>query len=104
MVTNYKDTSIFNGVPQRSFFVDYLDSSNATIIQSDVNDSTIIISHTHNLRPDLLSNELYGTPDLWWVFTLRNPDLLLDPIYDFITGKEIKIPTSERVFGLLGRA
>jgi len=102
MVTNYKNTSMFKNVPQRSFYVEYLDSSNAIVISPDVNDITIIISHTHNLRPDLLSNEIYGTPDLWWIFTLRNPDSLLDPIYDFTTGKEIKIPTSERAFGFLG--
>lgn len=103
MATVYKDTSVFNGVAQRSFYVDYLENSKATTIKANVNDITFIITNEYQYRPDKLSYKLYGTSDLWWIFSLRNPDLLLDPIYDFVDGLEIKAPTSERAFGLLGR-
>ena len=32
------------------------------------NETTTTISRHHRNRPDLLSNELYGTPQLWCIF------------------------------------
>lgn len=103
MPTTYKNTSLYKGVPQRSLFVNYLDRLDAKPIVANTNDLQIIISHEQALRPDLLSNELYGTPEMWWIFPLRNPDILIDPIYDFVAGKEIAAPTKQRAFSLLGR-
>lgn len=48
-------------------------------------------------RPDLLSFELYGTPDLWWIFALRNMDELVDPIADFKTGLVIMVPSENTI-------
>lgn len=57
-------------------------------------DKIIRIPPEYDRRPDLLSQYEYGTPRLWWVFTLRNPDKLIDPIEDFIAGTEIYIPAN----------
>ncbi len=35
-------------------------------------------------RPDLLAADLYGDPDLWWVFAVRNG--LEDPVHDIKLG------------------
>ena len=50
------------------------------------------IDPVYNNRPDLLAYDLYGKAGLWWVFSVRNPDLLVDPIFDFITGLQIYLP------------
>ena len=53
-------------------------------------------------RPDLLADRFYGNSRLWWVFALRNPDELKDPIRDFKAGLEIYLPSEETVKQYLG--
>lgn len=38
----------------------------------------------YHQRPDLLSTDMYGSPDLYWVIPLRNG--LEDPIFDLVVG------------------
>ena len=47
-------------------------------------------------------NELYGTVRLWWLFALRNPDILVDPIEDFKAGVTIFLPSGESVQRMMG--
>ena len=61
------------------------------------NETTTTISRHHRNRPDLLSNELYGSPRLWWVFTFFNRDILRDPVWDFKAGTSIKVPSQDNV-------
>ena len=46
----------------------------------------------YQYRPDMLANDLYGSSDLWWVFAERNPDVLKDPLFDFVAGVQIFLP------------
>ena len=41
-------------------------------------------------RPDLISNSIYNTPDLWWLICAANN--IIDPFEELISGKKIKIP------------
>lgn len=50
-------------------------------------------------RPDLLSLDIYGTEDLWWIIPVRNG--LQDPIFDLEMGTEIIIPDSAYVRSLI---
>lgn len=102
MPVTYKKNSPYFTTPQRNFLVDFLDVLNFRPIPEDDTDELIALSPRFNERPDLLSNELYGTPDLWWIFTVRNPDTIIDPIYDFVAEIEIFVPTRQRIFSLLG--
>lgn len=102
MVAEYKNTSVYSNTPIRSFYIRYLDLYEATPIQSDPTDEEIVLTNDHKERPDLLSNELYNTPELWWIFALRNPDKIQDPIYDMVPGLVIHVPTRSRAFGILG--
>lgn len=56
----------------------------------------------YNYRPDLLANDLYGKKDLWWVFAQRNPDILKDPIFDFVAGTQIYLPQGSNLQSQLG--
>ena len=55
-------------------------------------DVSFTITAVYNFRPDLLANDLYGDGELWWVFAARNPNTLVDPLYDFAEGTTIRIP------------
>lgn len=50
------------------------------------------IDSVYEYRPDLLAADLYGSSSLWWVFAQRNPNVLIDPLMDFVAGTRIYIP------------
>ena len=41
-------------------------------------------------RPDLIANDAYGDPDLWWVINVANN--VFDELVDLAAGKQIVIP------------
>jgi hypothetical protein len=80
-------------------FIDdtFLDVNNLPSLPPNVDDEEYVINAMYNERPDMLAFDLYGSTRLWWVFSLRNPDVLKDPIRDFKEGTRIFLPTSESV-------
>ena len=65
-------------------------------------DMSFEINTTYHLRPDLLAHDLYKDADLWWVFAQRNPNTLVDPLFDFKEGTSIRIPTLDTLRDALG--
>lgn len=102
MATTYKKSSPYYDTTKRNVFVNYLDTMTFREIPSDPTDELITIDTKFNQRPDLLSFDKYGTPNLWWIFVVRNPDQMTDPIYDLVTGLDLYVPTKQRLFSILG--
>jgi hypothetical protein len=50
-------------------------------------------------RPDRLANDIYGNPDLWWVFGVRNG--WQDLVYDLKLGIPMAIPQLTYIKSLL---
>lgn len=71
-------------------------------IPASVDDVPYQVDPVYNFRPDLLSNDIYDTPKLWWVFAMRNPNELRDPIFDFVAGNIIMVPSTDSVKKALG--
>lgn len=99
MSASYARTSPYYGTPTWGKF---LDTWTGRTIAADVTDAVYQIDNIYNLRPDLLANDLYQDSTLWWVFAVRNPDVIKDPTFDFTTGKIIYIPTKSVVQANLG--
>ena len=89
MANNSKDSSQFLLTPITDWYLGLWVPR--SVPKSDY-DKLISIPAEFDQRPDLLSQQEYGTPRLWWVFAVRNPDLINDPIQDFVSGLEIYIP------------
>jgi len=89
MANNFKPTSQYYDTPIKDFYLDIWVEREVPITDSD---ELYIISAKYDKRPDLLSYDIYGTEELWWVFSVRNKDILIDPIEDFVAGTEIYIP------------
>lgn len=87
--SRYSDTKI------KDFYLDIWNTN--TVIPASINDELMVIDSKYHERPDKLSYDLYGTPRLWWVFAMRNMDVLFDPINDFKAGVEIFVPSRDRV-------
>lgn len=91
MAANSKPTSQYYTTPIKNF---YLDLWEPIPVPTNTSDALIVIPPSFNQRPDLLSQQQYGTPRLWWVFAVRNPDILIDPINDFLAGLQIYVPAN----------
>jgi hypothetical protein len=66
---------------------------NALKIPADTTDAVYQIDAAYNLRPDLLAHDMYQNSDLWWIFAVRNPDILVDPLLHFTEGTIIYVPS-----------
>lgn len=89
----YKRTNNFN-----DFYKGYYKDLN---IPFDETDYFVIIPSEYEYKPGNMAYAIYGNPELFWVFTYFNRDLIDDPIYDFKSGLIIKVPTQERLFSCL---
>lgn len=97
-VVNYDRSSVYSLTPQSSYALGYW---NPPGIQASVTDSFMVLPQRYKHRPDLLSADLYGTPRLWWVFMMINPNVLKDPIYDMQPGIELRVPSNTSIQGYL---
>ena len=99
MSDTYSKTIPYYGTPMWGSF---LDVWTGKTIPTDVTDLRYEIDPQYDLRPDLLANALYQDSKLWWVFSIRNPDILLDPLMSFRTGIIIYIPTKAVIQAAIG--
>lgn len=89
----YRDTPIVGN---------YLDVWEPRNVPALADDNIISLPSQFEFRPDLLAFEAYGDAKLWWVFAVRNPGVLKDPIYDLVSGVEIYIPQKQSLLNALG--
>ena len=95
----YTKTSPYYTTDVYGFF---LDVTQFRDIPSDPNDIVYQIDHVYDGRPDLLAFDLYGDSALWWVFSMRNPDVIKDPVFDFVSGALIYVPKRATIQSALG--
>lgn len=99
MSATYSATSPYYGTPRWGQFLDLWKSKT---IPADPSDALYEIDTLYNFRPDLLAFDIYQDASLWWVFAIRNPDVLLDPIYSFVSPNVIYVPTGPVIRAALG--
>lgn len=80
----------------------FLDVMVPRTITKTANDVLYRIDKVYEYRPDLLASELYGDSKLWWVFAARNPNVLKDPLFDFVSGTLIYLPLTTSISSDLG--
>jgi hypothetical protein len=79
----------------------YLAPVDLRSIPADSSDNEITVESKYQNRPDLLAYDLYGSPAYWWIFMVRNMDLIRDPIWDMRAGMKIMVPSSSRLTTIL---
>lgn len=98
-MATYTATSPYYETRNNEFYLDLMVNRK---IPKKSDDRLFIINQVYNLRPDLLAHDLYGNSELWWVFAQRNPNTIVDPLYDFRIGTQIYLPTLETLRETLG--
>lgn len=96
--TKYSNTSPYYETGQTSWYLGVMTPRNIPALDSD---QLITIKGAYVMRPDILSYQLYQTTRLWWVFSMRNPNIIKDPIYDFVEGIQIYITDRDALLGIL---
>jgi hypothetical protein len=99
MAVIYNKTSPYYNTPMWGQF---LDVWNPKTISSDVTDAVYQIDPVYKYRPDLLAFDTYQNSDYWWTFAVRNPDVIQDPVFDFVPGAIIYVPTLAVLKAALG--
>lgn len=90
----YYNTSQSNG---------YLDVINFRDIPAYTDDIFYEVTKNYEHRPDLLAYDLYGDQNLWWVFAVRNRNIIKDPVYDLTAGTKIYLPKQSTLTTALGK-
>jgi hypothetical protein len=80
----------------------YLDIVTFRNLLTESDDISFEITNQYEFRPNLLAYDLYGHSELWWVFSVRNKDLIKDPIYDLYAGRTIYLPKLSSLRSALG--
>jgi hypothetical protein len=83
------------------FYGNFLDVATFPAIPAEVDDVVFTINKTYQFRPDLLAYDLYDDAGLWWVFALRNPNSIEDPVFDMRIGKRIYLPKKTALMSVL---
>jgi hypothetical protein len=97
--TTYKSTSAYYDTGTNEYYLDLMVNRS---IPKNSDDKLFTINQVYDLRPDLLAYDLYGYADLWWVFAQRNPNTLIDPLFDFRQGTQIYLPQLNTLRETLG--
>jgi hypothetical protein len=95
----YTSTSPYFQTGYSQFFLDVMVDRP---IPKQPADRLFKINQTYQYRPDLLSFDLYDTPNLWWVFYQRNPNTLTKPPLDFLAETVIYLPKITTLRTVLG--
>lgn len=96
---SYSKTSPYYGTGLYGIFLDVMVYRPITKLASD---QLYTIDRVYNLRPDLLAYDLYKDTSLWWVFAARNPNTIKDPLFDFVVGNTIYLPSKATLTADLG--
>mgnify|MGYP003341628673 CR=1 FL=1 len=99
MAITYKKNSPYAGTPVYGKFLDILEYRK---ISKKPDDVTYKINSVYKYRPDMLAYDLYKDSNLWWVFAVRNPNNIKDPVFDFVPGRQIFVPKKETLVTALG--
>ena len=95
----YTKNSPYYTTPVTGFYLDVITFRNIPNLPSDVK---FTVTSQYANRPDLLAYDLYGDQKLWWVFAVRNKNVIQDPIYDLFAGQVIYLPQPDTLAIVLG--
>jgi hypothetical protein len=99
MAATYSKSSPYANTGLYGQFLDIMTNRPITKLASD---NLYTIDKVYHLRPDMLAYDLYNNSALWWVFAQRNPNVLKDPLFDFVAGTAIYVPTMTTLITDLG--
>lgn len=99
MKVNYPSSSPYSATGQTSWHIGRYKHVRVPPSSDDV---PFEITPEYEHRPYKLAQHLYGTEAYWWIFMSRNLNTIRDPIWDFVAGKVIMVPSANHVRNVTG--
>ena len=96
--TLYNNNSLYYTTNQNTWRLSLWNARDIPVMSSD---QVLVLDQVYQYKPDLLAYDLYGSSRLFWVFMMRNKDLIFDPIYDMVAGMTLLVPTKDSLTSLL---
>lgn len=93
-MVNFDKRSLYKKTNKNGFYMGYYEPIN---IPFDSTDYYIVIPTEYDLKPGGLAQKLYNDPQLMWIFSVFNRDIITDPLFDFRAGTIIRVPTKDRL-------
>lgn len=100
-MNNYSEFSPYRKTEITGFYLDMYKPREVPVLANDVE---IELPSQYHHRPDLLAFDAYGDSRLWWVFAVRNPSVIKDPIYDLVSGVKLYIPQKQALLTAMSNA
>ena len=97
-MTNFDTDTFYGNCVSDGFFMGYYVPKE---LPKSSDDYYYIIPIKYDLKPGQLAYDLYGDAHLLWIFSVFNREIIVDPLFDFRAGKIIRVPTKERLGGLI---
>lgn len=91
----------YASTPITDFYLDLANLPTADSLLSSRRPEYYTVKPQHQYRPDLLSYDLYGNSNYWWVIALLNMNQLQDPIRDLKTGMVIRVLARSDINGVI---
>lgn len=95
----YSKTSPYYTTTDNGSYLEILDLRD---LPNQVDDILFTVTQQYIYRPDLLAYDLYNDVNLWWVFAVRNKNVIRDPVYDMVAGQKIYLPKLSTITSALG--
>jgi hypothetical protein len=98
-MATYGNASPWATTSQNSLYLNLLD---IRPVPAENDDYRYVIENQYKHRPDLLAYDIYGDSQLWWVFAVRNKNVIKDPTFDLVSGVKIYLPKLESIKAAIG--
>jgi hypothetical protein len=98
-MTTYSRTSPYYNTPDNNGYLDVLTFRDLSVEADDI---LWTVTKKYEYRPDLLAYDLYQDVGLWWVFSVRNKNIIKDPVFDLVAGIKIYLPKITTIKADLG--
>lgn len=99
MTSIYSKLSPYYKTIYKGFYLDVVTFRN---LPNQADDLQFVVTSQYEYRPDLLAYDLYNDSNLWWVFAVRNKNVIKDSIYDLYAGQVIYLPKLSTLKKVLG--
>jgi len=90
----------YANTPVNDFYLDRAVLPAAEDMLRNKTPELLVVAPKYQYRMDLLSYDLYGTSEYWWVIALLNRDQIKDPIRDLKIGMTLIVLSKKDIAGV----
>ena len=91
----------YSNTPIADFYLDLAVLPTAAQILANRKPDDLVVAPKYQYRMDLLSYDLYGTSNYWWIIAMINRNQIQDPIRDLKSGMTIQVLSKADINGLV---